>query len=216
MPWYSPPSRRELSFVFFSLTIFVLFYNLETSFTGDALSGTWGASQANNKGADLASEKDWDDVIYGNWTWEEGQVAENAQKQALNNSGAATAAVLFHPQIFGSVGVNDGILNWNDDIPTTTVLKHVPGTRGAFLSVVWLLRRGVGYTIMDNVFVLNGTLFVVTDDPAFPPLDSIASSGEDSQAIPRSSDWQILSSAQASEILGPFGGVYVSLITIRR
>lgn len=66
---------------------------------------------------------------------------------------------------------------------------------------------------MDNVFMLNGTLFVVTDDPAFPPLGSIASSRKDSSAIPRSSDWQILSSAQARETLGPFGGLCVSLIT---
>lgn len=73
----------------------------------------------------------------------------------------------------------------------------------------------VGYTIMDDVFMLNGTLFVVTDDPAFPPLGSIASSGEDSHAIPRSSDWQILSSAQARETLGPFGGLCVSLTTIQ-
>lgn len=65
---------------------------------------------------------------------------------------------------------------------------------------------------MDNVFMLNGTLFVVTDDPSFPPLGSIASSGEDSQAVPRPSDWQILSSAQARETLGPFGGLCVSLI----
>ncbi|KAG8216748.1 hypothetical protein J3R82DRAFT_6963 [Butyriboletus roseoflavus] len=204
MPWYSPPSRRELSLVFFSLTIFVLFYNLENSFTNDALSGRWTASQANNKSANSNSEnEDWDDVIYGNWTWQEGQVAENAQKLALNK----TFPPLLPPQIFGTVGVNDGILNWDNGVPTTTVLKHVPGARAAFLPVVWLLRRGVGYTIMDNLFMLNGTLFAVTDDPTFPPLDSIASSGEDSHAIPRSSDWQILSSVQAREILGPFGGL---------
>lgn len=63
---------------------------------------------------------------------------------------------------------------------------------------------------MDNVFMLNGTLFVVTDDPAFPPLGSIASSGEDSHAVPRPSDWQILSTTQARETLGSFGGLCVS------
>jgi len=67
-----------------------------------------------------------------------------------------------------------------------------------------------GYTVMDNVFMLNGTLFIVTDDPSFPPLGSIASSGEDSHAEPRPSDWQILSSTQARETLGPFGGLCVS------
>lgn len=60
---------------------------------------------------------------------------------------------------------------------------------------------------MDNVFMLNGTLFVVTDDPSFPPLDSIASNPQ-----PSKSEWQILSSAQARETLGSFGGLCVVLI----
>lgn len=124
MPWYSPPTRREISLIFFSLTVFVLFYNLESSFTSSPLSGKWPTSQANSKGA--GAKKDWDDVIYGDWTWEEVQVAENAQKQALDKPKFAVAAS-FRPQVFGSVGVNDGILDWGDDVPTTTVLKHVPG-----------------------------------------------------------------------------------------
>ena len=47
-------------------------------------------------------------------------------------------------------------------------VETVPGVRRR-LSVVWSLRRGIGYTIMDNVFILNGTLFVVTDDLSFSP-----------------------------------------------
>lgn len=65
---------------------------------------------------------------------------------------------------------------------------------------------------MDNVFMLNGTLFIVTDDVSFPQLGSIASSGEDSHAVPRPSDWQILTSSQARETLGSFGGLCVSRI----
>ncbi|KAF8556036.1 hypothetical protein OG21DRAFT_1506985 [Imleria badia] len=178
MLWYAPPTRRELSLVLFSFTTFVLFYNLETSFTS--------SGETSKKSADSTSVN-WDNVIYGNWTWEEQQVAENAQKHALD---ATTTSASFSPDIFGSASVNDGILDWGDEIPTTTVLKHVPG-----------------YTIMDNVFMSNGTLFVVTDDPSFPPLGSIASSSEDSQAVPRPSDWQILSRAQARETMRSFGGL---------
>ncbi|KAH0835907.1 hypothetical protein J3R83DRAFT_9802 [Lanmaoa asiatica] len=189
MSWYSPPSRREVSLVLFSLAVFILFYNLESSFTGNALSAQRTTSQATTGDNSSIGRENWDDVIYGNWTWEEGQVAKNAQKQALDNEKYGDATVS-RPQIFGSVGVNDGILEWGNDVPTTTVLKHVPG-----------------YTIMDNVFMLDGTLFIVTDDPAFPAIGTIASSGENSHAIPRPSDWRILSSVQARETLGPFGGL---------
>ena len=82
---------------------------------------------------------------------------------ALDKESSGPAAVSFHPHIFGSVGVNDRILNWGDEIPTLTVLKHVPGARQG-LSVVWSLRCDVRYTILDNlnVFMLNGTPMVVT------------------------------------------------------
>lgn len=199
MPWSAPPTRRELSLVLFSLTTFVLFYNLESSFTS--------SGETSNKAGDSTSVN-WDDVIYGNWTWEEKQVAENSQKHAFD---VTTSTVSFSPHIFGSIGVNDGIQDWGAEIPTTTVLKHVPGA-GRRLLVIWSLRGVVGYTIMDNVFMLNGTLFVVTDDPSFPPLGSIASSSEDSHAVPRPSDWQTLSRAQAKETLRSFGGLCVSPI----
>ncbi|KAF8439079.1 hypothetical protein L210DRAFT_3646588 [Boletus edulis BED1] len=182
MPWYSPPTRREVSLVLFSLTTFVLFYNLETSFTSN---GERLTSQARKKGTDSTSAG-WDGVVYGNWAWEEQQVAENARKHLSDTN----LSVSSPPHIFGSIGVNDGILDWAGQIPETTVLKHVPG-----------------YTVMDNVFMLNGTLFVVTDDLSFPSLGSIASSSENPQAVPRPSDWQILSTAQAKETLGSFGGL---------
>lgn len=124
MPWYSPPTRRETSLVLFSLTIFILFYNLESSFTSNTLTGKWSTSQGNNSSS---GKEDWDDEIYGNWSWEEGKVAENAQKQAFDNEKSNVATVSFRPQVFGSVGINDGITDWGDDVPTTTVLKHVPG-----------------------------------------------------------------------------------------
>lgn len=119
MPWYSPPTRREVSLLLFSLTTFVLFYNLETSFTSSSQ-----RTASLKKSADPSSAH-WDEVIYGNWTWEEQKVAENAEKQKQVND--KTSVVSFDADVFGSVGVNDGIQDWGDQIPTTTVLKHVPG-----------------------------------------------------------------------------------------
>lgn len=127
MVWYSPPSRREVSLLLFSLTTFVLFYNLESSFSTDV------TSQSSHKVANGTSNEDWDEAIYGDWAWEEARVAENARKQTKNRT---AVAVSFHPQIFGSVGVNDGILDWAEDVPTTKVLKHVPGALHAVCRVV--------------------------------------------------------------------------------
>ncbi|KIJ15878.1 hypothetical protein PAXINDRAFT_114346 [Paxillus involutus ATCC 200175] len=196
MPWHSPPSRREISLTLFSITTFILFYNLESSFSHFGLpEEARAASRAGGKNSKPGSWRDaWEMEIYGDWTWEEQQVAKNAQKNRIHGNASSSlegaASVSLQPQIFGTVGVNDGFVNWGDDIPTTSLVKHVPG-----------------YTIMDNVFMLNGTVFVVTDDPAFPPLSSIASSSENSHEVPRPSDWQILSSDQARETLGPYGGL---------
>ncbi|KAF9219516.1 hypothetical protein BS17DRAFT_420472 [Gyrodon lividus] len=197
MQWCSPPSRREISLALFSITTFILFYNLETSFSyfGPRSEEVVTAPQVGGK---LSSWRDaWEMEIYGDWTWEEHQVAKNAQKNRVDDkSGKASSSleaavsVSLQPQIFGTVGVNDGFMNWGDEIPMTSLIRHVPG-----------------YTIMDNVFVSNGTVFIVTDDPSFPPLGSIASSGENSHELPRPSDWQILSGDQAKETLGQYGGL---------
>lgn len=120
MLWYSPPTRREVSLILFSLTTFVLFYNLEVSFTSSS------EREVNNKD----DKSNWDEVIYGNWTWEEQQVAENARKHAHHKPTNDPVAISFHPHVFGTVGVNDGALDWRGAIPTTTVLKHVPGAWG--------------------------------------------------------------------------------------
>ncbi|KAF9239881.1 hypothetical protein BU15DRAFT_87881 [Melanogaster broomeanus] len=192
MPWYSPPSRREISLALFSITIFTLFYNLETSFShfGFSQEEVAVASQVGGTNSTPGSWRDhWETEIYGDWTWEEQQVAKNAQRNRVKEAKSG-ASVSLRPQLFGTVGVNDGFVDWGDEIPTTSLIEHVPG-----------------YSIMDNVFMLNGTVFIVTDDPLFPPLGSIASSSQNPHELPEASDWQILSSNQAREMLGKYGGL---------
>lgn len=62
-----------------------------------------------------------------------------------------------------------------------------------------------GYTILDSVIIVNGTFFVVTDDPsAFPTLGSISSSQEDNDEPPVQEEWQIVTTEEAKQ-LGTFG-----------
>ena len=65
----------------------------------------------------------------------------------------------------------------------------------------------VGYTILDNVFMLNGTCFLVTDTPsALPPLSLIASSAIYPSQPPREMDWRIVNKVTAQHVLGIYGG----------
>lgn len=67
----------------------------------------------------------------------------------------------------------------------------------------------LGYTVLENVFILNGTFFLVTDDvDSLPRLSTIASSAISPTHPPRRQDWQILSVAEAVKTLGKFGGRY--------
>ena len=214
MAWHSLPSRRESTVIIFSITIFVLFYNLESSFErlrarqGSTVTGPVGEGSVN-----------WEKVLYGDWTWEEQQVAKNAQARREELAKNSTSLwgprerglITQHPEIYGTVGVNDGYVNWGDKLPTTTVMKHVPGKykeRRQFLIsplTVFLIR--LGSTILDHVFLLNGTIYLVTDDSSFPPLGSIASSTQKPAEVPQPSEWQVLTTKQGREILGQYGGL---------
>lgn len=216
--WLSPPTRREVTLLLFSLTIFVLSYNLETSLR---MAGMSPAKLANSKYlsaviSDPGFERDgrrpkaWRDdlekLIAGEWTWEEGQIAGvergevgivgagTTQRTIYNvdKKKAARSATKEYPGIGITKGVtvNEQFTRWEKDIPRTSAVAHVPG-----------------YTILDNVFILNGTFFLVTEDPqSLPKLGAIASSALNPSHPPRLQDWRILTPDEAIILLGSFGG----------
>ncbi|EKM58001.1 uncharacterized protein PHACADRAFT_251949 [Phanerochaete carnosa HHB-10118-sp] len=216
--WASPPTRREVTLLIFSLTVFVLSYNLETSLR---MAGVSPAKLANSRYlsaviSDPGFERDgrrptaWRDdlenLIAGEWTWEEGQIAgvergevglvgAGTSQKTIYNVGhkkAGRSATREDPGVGTTKGttVNEQFTRWEKDIPKTTAIAHVPG-----------------YTILDNVFILNGTFFLVTEDPlSLPRLGAIASSGLNPGHPPRLQDWRILTPEEATVILGPFGG----------
>ena len=64
---------------------------------------------------------------------------------------------------------------------------------------------GAGYTVLDNVIAVNGTLFVVANDwTKLPKLSDIASSSLDATKPPRVQDWHILTTQDAAQMFGPY------------
>ncbi|KAH7918675.1 hypothetical protein BV22DRAFT_1100231 [Leucogyrophana mollusca] len=208
MPWYSPPTRQEVTLILFCLTTFILFYNVESSFqylgtdptNSEVLVGRLGLNKANHKlstsGGD-ALEKE----VFGEWEGHERRAASNGggirRRDVDEDKSAAfwiekeTVTASQKPEIFGNIAVDDGFFHWGAQVPQVTVVKHVPG-----------------FTILDNVIVAGGTIFLVSDHASsLPPLGSIASSAVAPTDPPREEDWQVLSGDEARVKLGSYGGL---------
>lgn len=148
MGWKSPPSRRELTLVLFSLTVFILFYNLDTSFRLLGVDPSVSQGALLNKfghrkgiiGADGRRPPGWRDPlegqIFGEWGWEEGQVAgDGAEREKLKGAdkygavwlGKAKAGAGENQEIFGERMAGDTFMHWGEEVPKTRLVKHVPG-----------------------------------------------------------------------------------------
>lgn len=148
MSWKVAPTRRELTLVLFSLTVFILFYNLDTSFRFLGLDPVVSQGALLNKfglkkgiiGNDGRRPPGWRDPleneIFGEWNWEEGQVAgDGAERESTKGAdkygavwlGKAKAGAGEDQAIFGEGQASDAFLQWGDKVPETKVLKHVPG-----------------------------------------------------------------------------------------
>ncbi|KAG2156820.1 uncharacterized protein EDB93DRAFT_1247012 [Suillus bovinus] len=188
-PWSF--SRREITLVLFSVMIFLVFYNFDA--TSDIFSNPNLPGISSNPTVDGSLDMD----IYGDWVSDDRRISSVHKQQ--EKEGASEGDVWLKTErvseaqkqvIFGNIGVNDGFMRWGEDIPETRIVKHV-----------------AGFSIMDNVMMCNGTIFIVTDSPlSFPSLGSIASSADNSHEAPLPREWDMLSIEQASDILGSYGG----------
>ncbi|KAI0703699.1 hypothetical protein C8T65DRAFT_256594 [Cerioporus squamosus] len=216
--WTAPPTRREVTLLLFSLTVFVLSYNLETSLglvgvRPQKLSSTYLSSiglGTKDPGfdADGRRPKQWrdelEDMIVGDWEWREGEVSGSARSQSAPR-GTGRYGLIYNFEsgrkvrrsaekgdrgvsLSTGVTVKDQFVKWGKEVPQTTVVAHTPG-----------------FTILDNVVCVNGTLFVVANDwEKVPKLGDIASSSLDPSRPPRVQDWHILTTSDASEWFGPY------------
>ncbi|KAJ3899085.1 hypothetical protein F5879DRAFT_994108 [Lentinula edodes] len=86
------------------------------------------------------------------------------------------------PNRLAAKSVKEGFWRWNEDVPRTKLIRHLPG-----------------YTVLDQPVVLNNVIYIVTDEPhSFPELSSITRSMLDNM--------RVISTQQARIVLGKYGG----------
>ncbi|KAJ7683011.1 hypothetical protein B0H17DRAFT_1014582 [Mycena rosella] len=201
MRWTAPPTRREISLVIFSITVFALAYNIDTSMRLVGLSrqnavlsrlGLGGAAAIGADGRKPPGARDaLEELIYGDWAWDAEEIAgdglERSQAKGVGRHGAMWVgrrdAGPVTSRSLGEETVDQAFWRWGEDVPRTKVVKHVPG-----------------YTVIDNIILLNGTMIIVTDEPeSLPEMAHMIFSTDLNQ-------WEVLSSQKAAEHIGPFGG----------
>lgn len=184
---------------------------------------------------------DLEKIIVGDWDWREGEIAsvEHAQESLvlqelgeaveastyIYKAGAGKTASRSATKEAIGVGLNKGVtlggglLWWGEkgkNIPDSRALVHVPGMSSSLCTCYkQLIRNNTGYTVFENLFMLNGTFYLVTDKPSLlPPLGSIASSSADRSQPPTPKDWRIIDKEEATALFGRFGGVCVYLSSL--
>ncbi|KAF4618746.1 hypothetical protein D9613_010186 [Agrocybe pediades] len=206
MRWTAPPDKREISLIFLSLAAYFFAYNIDASLqvigidrlaTQGAVLSRLGIGKG-NIAEDGRRPPGWRDAleneIFGDWTWGKNHVAgDGAERTQLKGSGRHGAMWLERPPV-GKVdrrpladgGVDDAALRWGDDIPTTKIVKQAPG-----------------YNILDNVFIFNGSVFLVTDEKnSLPDMSSMVASVGNGFG-----KWKIITTSVAHRLLGDYGGI---------
>ena len=100
------------------------------------------------------------------------------------------------------------VLSWegSEKVPDTVVVAHVPG-----------------WTIFDRLYALNGTLYIVTDDPAsFPDKNFVISTAlkiangpiEAAKRVPTDKEMRVISTADARTLFGS-GADVLDGVTVR-
>ncbi|KAI0052163.1 hypothetical protein FA95DRAFT_1553853 [Auriscalpium vulgare] len=213
--WTAPPTRRELTLLLFCVTVFIIAYNANTSLRLLGIDSVLPFASQGSIGPDgrrIEGYRDnLEDEIFGDWDWEEGHIAGVKTAEAsrvfdkkgdkyLHGEGVSGRQAMWLQGVgeglygqgegLGTTSVNDESVRWDEHVPRTTLVRHIPG-----------------FTILDNVIMAFGTMFLVTDDPSsMPNVDEIGSSMVDHKAPPRDIDLQILPGHNALSKLGPFGG----------
>ncbi|KAJ7100210.1 hypothetical protein B0H15DRAFT_1018464 [Mycena belliarum] len=201
MRWTAPPTRREVSLAIFSVTVFALAYNIDTSVRLVGLSrqnallgrlGLGGAAAVGPDGRRPEGARDaLERLIYGDWAWDAGQIAgdggERSQAKGVGRHGAMWVGKRdvgpLRGKTLGQMTVNQAFWRWGDDVPRAKIVKHVPG-----------------YTVVDNIILFNGSMVIVTDEPEkFPPMSHMVLSTDLNQ-------WAMVSPQEAPDYIGAFGG----------
>lgn len=120
----------------------------------------------------------------------------------------------------------DEKLYWEpNSVPQTRIVAHAPGwSKCQPISSSIYCFRYLGWTIIDRLYVMGGTIYIVTNNPdLIPPPKEIMSKGQEiqhdnaniHQLEPTEQDIRILSTVEASQLFGTYAvkikGVTVSV-----
>lgn len=230
MRWPAPLEKRETALIFLSITVYLLAYNIDTSLRilGIDPATTHGALNrlgwvgTKEIGRDGRKPEGWRDAlennIYGDWTWSRGHIAgdgaERSQPVGTGRHGATWTAR--EPELinagtsYSDSSVNDALTKWGINLPQTRVVKHAAGMCFAqfasYRPYSFTISYCLGYTVLDNAYVYDGTVYLITDNPgSLPPMsDIVATVGNGF------SRWKILTSKKGQNVLGTYGSLYVS------
>ena len=218
MRWLALPERREIALVLISLIVYFVAYNFEMSVeflgidpvkTHRVVFGGLGFKKT-LIGKDGRKPPGWRDAlemdVYGGWDWDEGYTANESQQKV---NGKYPASVGRKDTVEGGkLSVNDALQRWERNIPQTQLLKHTPGSYSVQDSNRLKFTVCLGYTILDNLFIFNGSVYLVSDNEhLLPPMSSILASRG-----PGFRDCTVLSLERARSILGSYGSTYVAFI----
>jgi len=223
MRWTAHPERREVALVVLAFAVYFFAFNMDTlgtdgGMTRRILYKTTGFGQTRIIGPDGRKPLGWRDSleseIFGDWVWDEGHVVghlrERSQPVVATRHGASWLWRKNPVRLSGD-SVHSALQRWGDDIPQTRVITHAPGELLISCSCHVFIGLLSGYTVIENVYTINGTVYLVSDaHQSFPSLDSVVlTTGKGF------GQWKALSAEQGRQVLGPFGSTCVSLPEFR-
>ena len=202
MGWTSRPDRREITLLLCCLTVYLISYNIDSSLKllglnpgstqGFVLTrlGIAGTKYIDTDGRKPEGWRDiWEDETYGKWAWDSNHIAgdgfERSQPKGSTRHGAmwmskADVAVLSSNKTLGATTVDRAVLWWENDLPSTKLLKHVPGalqfytpfppevSRILFVTKATLFSTTCSYSIEQHILLPRTAPRFPTSPPSLP------------------------------------------------
>lgn len=117
-------------------------------------------------------------------------------------------------------------LTWNSasQVPQTKIICHVPGRVAAACAYCAILIVFAGWSIIDQLYIFKGVVYIVSNDPhKIPDLSAIYSKGVDIEVgeeaemarLPDDTDIRIISTTEARALFGT-GAQILDGVTVRR
>jgi len=203
------PTRREISLLLLSLTVFIISFNLNPSLRVVGLKPIQKLGLGSDIGFDRDGRRpgpyrdDFENLIFGDWEWEEGQVAgvkSNRPKGASNSP--------INERWRQGPTVHNELRKLGDERPTTKLIVHGPPVRGNVQHTI-LFIYNYQATLSLTLLSCRTALFnIITDEPDewptqqhhwnfLPPTSNI-------DAYPQ--DWRVVSTDRARQIFPPYIG----------